>query len=602
MHSPLPARKQIGSLLIFLLALLTAMAPARAQVTTDTNHHYLDYNGVTTPLIGMSSEYLPHVTRPGKQGTLCTWESYLTCLNDLQAKGLNKMQLWVSLNSSIGLQDCNTVNSLNGTTVAVPYNYEQPFFWNGSKWRLDRYETNFWSRLNQVITDAGNRNIVVEVTLFDPWDGLVSVSNPNPTSPWNANNNIVLNPGPGCGGTAGFTDIRYLVSYENGTTDGTVNACARTQQMALITFAAQQLNAHTNFYWNIANEVDLVPSGFNAPTTTGLVNWLNAVARQIASVEGTASYPNTHLMGVNVTNQATVTDIQTNSPVALDPHITILDGHYVKFNSAGSVAAIPLLTGSINSTPAPLAFGFNESRSTPCPNLAGARAEAWEFMSGEGATYDNYNLSWNDGNTLTIQGWLANLKSFLSPFTLTNFGTLPGSTLAWAPGLPSYGSADGTGTNFYWGAMQWTRNQYALYMHHSTITTANAARYAPPATCQSPGFQTSMNLSLGSLANHFKAEWIFPSTGAVACTQDVNYTPGTTVPVTSPHYRYDLALRLTRCPSSAACAPVQSCSTIAADACPPADPASCPAGVPPNCPTPHNTASCPYAVPGPCIN
>jgi hypothetical protein len=557
-----------------------ALVPAHAQVTTDTNHHYLDFKGVTTPLIGLSSEYLPHVTRPSKQGTLCTWESYPSCLQNLHNKGLNKMQLWVSLNSSIGLGDGNLSNLLNpGTTTPVPYDYEQPFFWNGSKWRLDRYEPNFWSRLNKVLTDADALDIVVEVTLFDPWDGLSGGT--NPTSPWNASKNIVVNPPMGCGGTAGFSDIRYFVSYDNGTGDSiTANQCARVQQMALITAIAQQLNSHTNFYWNIANEVDLVPSGFNAPSTTGLVNWINAVAQQIAAVEGTASYPNTHLMGVNITNPATVTDVQTNSPVALNSHVTILNGHYVKFNNGGSVGALPLLTGSINSTPAQFAFGFNEGRSTPCPNLTGARAEAWEFMSGEGATYDNYNLAWNDTNTGTIETWLGNLKSFLSPFTLSNFGTLPGATLAWAPGLPNYGSADGAGTNFYWGAMQWTRNQYALYMHHSTITTAaNGARYAPPATCPLSslpnGFQTSMNLSLGSLSNHFKAEWIFPSTGAVACSQDVNYTAGTPVPVTSPRYRYDLALRLTRCPTSAACAPVQNCSTVAADACPPADPASC---------------------------
>ena len=573
----------IATLLILLLAAVIP-TPARAQVTTDANHHYLDFRGVTTPLIGLSGEYLPHVTRSSKQAKLCTFESYPSCLVNLHNAGLNKMQLWVSLNSSIGLGDGNLVNLMNPppNTKKVPYDYEQPFFWNGNKWRLDRYEPTFWSRLNQVIADADTYNIVVEVTLFDPWGGVDhSLNPPNPTSPWNANNNIVVNPPAGCGGTAGFTDVRYFVSTDNDSVGGvlTANGCARAQQMALVAAIAKQLNPRTNFYWNIANEVDLVPpGGFNAPTTTGLVNWINAVAAQIASVEGTASYPNTHLMGVNITNQATVADVQSNSPVALDSRITILSGHYVKFNTAGSVGALPLLTGSINSTPAPLAFGFSEGRSAPCPSLTGSRAEAWEFMSGGGASYDNYNLGWNDTPTTTsVEPWLANLKSFLSPFTLTNFGTLPGSTLAWAPGLPSYGSPDGSGTNFYWGAMQWTRNQYALYMHHSSIPTgANGARYAPPATCpvsgQPNGFQTSMNLSLGSLSNHFKAEWIFPATGAVACTQDVNYTAGVNVPVTSPRYRYDLALRLTRCPTSAACAPVQNCSTVTADACFPPDP------------------------------
>src|SRR5258706_11916975 len=189
-------------------------------------------------------------------------------------------------------------------------------------------------------------------------------------------------------------------------------------------------------------------------------------------------------MAVNLPNQATLTDAwnpDVNLRVPLDSHISIIDGHYVLFHNSGSVGALPLIKSNITTTPTPLAFGFNESRSTPCPNITGARAEAWEFVCDQGATYDNYNLSWNDTNTGTIQSWLSSLKSFLSPFTLTNFGVQTGSTPAWAPGLPSYGSPDGTGTNFYWSAMQWTRNQYALYMHHSTVTTANAARYAPPA-------------------------------------------------------------------------------------------------------------------------
>jgi hypothetical protein len=603
---PARSRRRISNRSLLPLLTLLAALPAHAQVVPDANPHYLDYNGVTTPLIGMSSEYLPHVTRPAKQSTLCTLESYASCLNNLHSKGLNTMQLLVSPNSSVGLLDCNTANARNQppgpSPVAVPYDNEQPFFWNGSKWRLDRYESPFWTNLNKVLTDAGNLGIVVEVTLFDPWGGVSGTS--IPTSPWSSSNNVVLTQPASCGTSAGFTALRYLASFDNPANPThpsdtqPANVCARTQQMAFIQFAAQQLNGHTNFYWNLANEVDLVPTGNVAPDPVAQINWLNWAAGVIAGVEGSPSYPQTHQIAVNLTNQLTL--MRASSLAA---NIKIVSGHYVLFGASGSVAAIPLVKANFNATNAglaPFAFGFNEGRSTTCPNFVGARAEAWEFLADEGAVYDNYNLAWNDPNTGTVQSWLANLKSFLAPLSLTTFnGPQTASAPAWAPDLPSYGSADATGTKFYWGAMQATRNQYALYMHHSTILMpmgVNGFRYAPPASCQS--FQTPMSLSLGSTAGHFKAEWIFPSTGAVACAQDVNWTPGTLVPVTSPHYNYDMALRLTRCTGSGACAPVQSCAATLADGCPPAD-LACPTAVAPRCPTPGVLGSCPNGNP-PC--
>ncbi|HVT17662.1 MAG TPA: hypothetical protein VHQ90_15980 [Thermoanaerobaculia bacterium] len=593
-----PARRSSTLGPFLLLAVLAAGFPLHAQVTVDSNPHYLDFQGAVTPLIGMSGEYLPHVTRPGKSGSLCTWETYLSCLNNLAANGLNKTQVWLSVDSSAGQLDCNTVNAHNpGATMAVPYDFEQPFFWNGGTWRLDRYEPTFWSRLNQVIADAAapSRNIVVEVTLFAPGGntGLQS-------SPWNPSHNIVRNPGPGCGGSAGFTSDKYLTSFDNNTLTGSdsqvANQCARAQQLALVTYAAQQLNANTNFYWQLANEPDTTSD------PVALINWYNKIAQTIAAVEGTSTYPNTHRMAIDVTNFNVMDHVSQNNP-ALDSHINIVNGHYVD-------TALPLLkTYFFNK---PFAFGFNEGRSTVCPTLVGSRAESWEFMMNEAATYDNYNLNWSDNNTASIQGWLKNLKSFLSPLSLSTMsGPQTGPTLGWASGLPSQGTPDGTGTNFYWAAMREVRNQYILYMHHSTIPTncvSKDFRYAPPATCPVPGapngFQSSMSLSLGSVAGHFKADWVFPSSGAVACSQDLNWVPNSPIPVTSPRYRYDLALRITRCSGSGACAPVTDCSVTAADGCPPADPlqggsCTCPASPPPSCPTPHQPSSCPYGNP-PC--
>src|SRR4029077_17975894 len=101
-------------------------------------------------------------------------------------------------------------------------------------------------------------------------------------------------------------------------------------------------NAHTNFYWNLANEVDLVPSGFTAPNATAQLHWINWVAGVIAGVEGMGTYPVTHPMAINLTNQTTISLANASTP-ALDSHIGIVNGHYVAFAGAGSVAALPLV-------------------------------------------------------------------------------------------------------------------------------------------------------------------------------------------------------------------------------------------------------------------
>src|SRR4051812_44337671 len=131
---------------LLLMVLLTGAAPAAfAQLKISSNPHYFKNGSTVIPLVGYSAEYLPHVTRPSKQNDLVTLETYQAFIDEISARGLNTMQLWVDLNHSIGL-------GVDG--LMAPYTAEQPFFWNGSRWRLDRYEPAFFTNLKNVISYA----------------------------------------------------------------------------------------------------------------------------------------------------------------------------------------------------------------------------------------------------------------------------------------------------------------------------------------------------------------------------------------------------------------------------------------------------------------
>ena len=54
----------------------------------DANKQYIDVNGTAKVLIGMSSEYLPHITRTSHNADYCTFANYTTCIDTLASYGL----------------------------------------------------------------------------------------------------------------------------------------------------------------------------------------------------------------------------------------------------------------------------------------------------------------------------------------------------------------------------------------------------------------------------------------------------------------------------------------------------------------------------------
>jgi len=537
------------------LAWLLSWGAAHATpITLDANPHYFNYNGQTIALVGASGDYLCHVsciTSPGtacdmttrSNGTmvvtsdfLCRYESYVAYIADLKARGLNKMRLYISLNHSPGWQK-------NGT----PYDYEEPFPWNGSKWDLTTWSSPFFNRVRAVLTEAQNQGIFVEVTLFDPWDGDFS------HSPWNPVNNVQ---------NTGWTSRPFYISFQSGETCPAIqnyditDPDPRHKQIAMLQRAVFRLNDFNNFYWEIANEPELSapPSGVTSAAATA---WHDCMVRQLYSYE--ASQPNGHhLIGVNYHAKTSIDSLTNGSYPLSSPNVVVVNSHYAVVSDTPPSYGAELMIRDYNGGQfgqLGRVFGFNEGRFTPflsqSPDRSGwsARAEAWEFMLNGGGTFDHLGYDWKTNtvahNTRTYLGYL---NTFLKGVSLTHMsrelsGALPAFIVS---GLPTYGTTSTFNGNTYWGAMQWDGNQFVLYVHHSTISTDDPRfqRYLPTS---SGTFHHTLGLQLGPTTGTFVATWIDPATNATLGTPVTIPWNGTsyTLPQ-SPDYFFDIALVIKR--------------------------------------------------------
>lgn len=536
----------------FAAALLCSLAPAAAQpITVDTaNPQYFRFNNQTIPLVGFSGEYICHIANPGASADICTYDNqnYETFVDELAGHGLNKFRLWVGLNHSPGKMRPYPNN--------VPLDFEQPFKWvfdssTGQwRWNLDQWEPEYFTRLKNVITYARDKmpSIIVEVTFFDPWSGTFA------TSPWNAAN-IVQTAYQASGGI-GFTQERYFVTYDNGTSDLVAsNQNARARQLALVDKIANELRNFNNVYYEISNEPDI--SAGNSVTGANVANWHATMIQRLRNYEASQGI-SPHLIGVNYhTSSALATVLSSTNQ---NRFAKVVSAHYAGLFDSTRYSALKLIQSYHNGGATELnrAFGFNETKAICCvgsPSTpTGARAEAWEFMLNEGGMIDHYSLDWNSTDAGLVFDYLGALKVFLTSFDLRNVQRVAEGSPSSPPWMGYHGpqnicSITPLGTNCHnWASIAKPGQQYGLYYHRGQISGDTFKHYNVPA----PGSHT-LSLSLNNLGalGTFKYEWIEPSTGALKCpgapcTGTISWSGSGTVSLVSPSYGFDIALRLTR--------------------------------------------------------
>lgn len=541
-----------------------------SPLAVDANQQYFNYGGVTVALVGVSGEYLPHIKQgPNEATQYCTYgtaadtyDTYIKCVNELRTRGLNKLRMWLAINHSPGI----TQHYSAANPSPTPYPSEHPFPYDpvARQWdvNVNQWDATWFARVKDVIRYCQGKGIIVEVTLFDAFAGEDSpVGN---TGPWFGANNT---------SGVGFTDRKYFNSFETNTGDipNSPNAAARAVQYRFVDKIVAELNGFNNFYWEIANEPDLNGRAAGAP----LYNWHNAIADRIWQIEQNLTQQQGknrhHPIAANYSSREAINNAGSNT------RINIVSSHYVGLSgAAGSIpeadrfAAIPLnrtfnsgATGTVNKV-----FGFNEGRITAAAGHAKnaatamtARAEAWEFMLGAGGLYDHLSYDWfTNSESAKARQQLGVLNNFVAGFNLRSMSRVtPTAPPFWvATGLAPYGTSatypNGSTSNTYWSSMQWIRNQFVLYIHHSTIAQPGAAKYNPKYF--SPGiYSENLTVRPGNLSGCYRAEWIRPETGARIGPADNFWWNGTDSPrpESSSVYEFDIALRLKRTSASQPC-------------------------------------------------
>lgn len=433
---------------------------------------YFVFDNRTIALVGNSGSYVPHIarnrTKNGRYDPVfenCTFDEvggtlpdgvtkkrkFHVCVDQIVASGLNHMQIWVTLNHSLGMlrkEGPDPVNNAAGS----PYADEQPFKRAGNQWDFlsvtqqpvaQAFNNQFFNNLKQVMAYCQDKRVVVGVVLFDPWSGWTENPDVPSISPWWASNNNL---------NKQFLDPRHFAksdSYSLNTTgditkaidNNSNNKTLREIQVALLKRTVLALKDFRNFYWVLSNEPDLGGAAVGQP----LITWLRYMANNLRANEPLA---NRHLIAVNVTtNPASIQGHPPDSTSPTNPSTTkvitamtqtanvdIITSHYVQLKdgvgpSNGRVAqddrygAIKLIRSFNNYTNgAPnidntKVWGFSEDRPTGVRNwdpvwapsppsvftsydptwaAAAVRVEAWEFLMSGGGLFDHLSYRWGN--------------------------------------------------------------------------------------------------------------------------------------------------------------------------------------------------------------
>jgi len=467
----------------FVMALFAVAAQAAntcsqvsgAPVSLSPSKHYLQ--GFTLPgptiLLGQSYEYLCHIDQRHQNSKYCALGNYKARFSEMQTSWNNVVRIQTIFNHSPG----TVVDSDH-----VPYTDEQPFRRAGNKWSLytlsgsqvvlDK-DDQYFNNLDDVLCDAYNKGIVVEVTLFNVWDGTWD------SSPFNPANTLILGKEP-----EGFTTEDYFMTPLPANAS-TQDLHARGAQMAAVAAVVNRLKKYPNVIWEVANEPDFIR--LTSVTPDQVFAWEKQVVDAIRAndtahlieIEGheAATFAwNDSRAGIETAHYIKRSEVNPFPPGTLDP------------NSYGAITLLQNKYSDISSHH--VAVGFNENRWLPRADrtTGDVRTEAWEFALGGGALFDGYSLDYTDPKSQAFSTQLACLSDFLKPLLAdTGLHSVdimrpvgPNDTGNGFTGIPPWGAADqgtcGPGAHAYWSMLRGEGggiNDYAFYIHHGNIDPAS---------------------------------------------------------------------------------------------------------------------------------
>jgi len=330
-------------LFLLIAALLSACSSNKPNIPLAVhpqNPHYFIFREKPTVLIGSTEHY----------GAVMNLDfDYVRYLDELAASELNVTRTF----SGIYVEPANAFGILKNTMAPAAGRYICPWARSenegysngGNKFDLTKWDDEYFSRLKDFITQAGIRDIVVELDLFSNFYDTLQWK----LSPLNSINNI--------NGIGTIKDHKEILSLRH--------PDVLAEQEKMVNKIISELKDFDNLYYEICNEPYF-------GDTLALREWEDHMTALVADAE--KDFAHQHLISHNV---------QNFKQLVPEPrkYVSIYNFHY-----ASPPVTVPM-NYHLN-----LPLGDNE---TGFRGIADSiyRKEAWEFMLAGGALFNHLDYS-----------------------------------------------------------------------------------------------------------------------------------------------------------------------------------------------------------------
>lgn len=319
------------------------------------NPHYFLFRGKPTVLIGSTEHY----------GAVLNLNfDYVKYLDEVAASGLNITRtfsgIYLEPQGAFNISH-NSMAPDTGRSICPWARSNEPGYApGGNKFDLNQWDEAYFNRLKDFISEAGKRNIVVELDLFSNFYDTIQWK----LSPVNYRNNI--------NGLPAIDDQKEVLSLRHPE--------LLAVQEKMVRKIIKELNGFDNLYYEVCNEPyfgDL----------EALHEWEKYMTAVVVNAE--KNLPNKHLISNNIGNGTVKVDKPNDG-------VSILNFHYAKPPESVD------LNYHFN-----IAVGDNETGFRGIEEVH-YRTEAWEFMTAGGSLYNNLDYSFTvgheDGTFEVVQG------------------------------------------------------------------------------------------------------------------------------------------------------------------------------------------------------
>lgn len=486
-----------ATLLLLLCAIpfsAQALRPTEPIRLDPANPHYFLYHGKTIALITSGEHY----------GSVMNADfDYHKYLATIAADGLNYTRLfggsYVEVpGTSFGIKR-NTLAPAAGRLI-LPWarSGEPGYAGGGNKFDLEKWDAEYFRRLNDFLSEAERHGVVVEISLFSSQYGEPQWK----VSPFNAANNV---------NQSGVADYKKVNTLDNGNVLGFQERYVRK--------LVDEANAHPNVIFEIQNE-----PWSDHPVLTDVVNpYL---------FQGRDQYPNSiEVADADSTAwQARVAEWVTSEEAKL-PHRHLIAQCYSNFRLPVRtlVAGVDVVNFHYAyPEAATLNYGIGKAIAYDETGFLGRsddayRRQAWNFMLSGGSAFDALDYSFSvghedgtdtepngpGGGSVEFRRQLGILAKFLASFPLA----------AMKPDAGVVVHAEGATAR----ALSANGKQYAIYLDGMGPS------------------RVTLRLAAGS----YTVEWLDPKTGVTTGAETV-VSRGGDVSIGSPEFANGIALRLAR--------------------------------------------------------